>query len=140
MATLDEKLKARYGADRFNPSQGQSSMSYKEWLDRHPALRVGMARGKFTEEDAQAKYNAATSAEGGQEWLDSNPDWQTYSPGAPEGFAKGHRALNDAGEEVYPNLGQRDGQFNDAWVRPGTHPGPGPLRGGRPGPPRGGRP
>ena len=35
---IEGMLKKRYGQSRFDPSAGQADMTYREWLDRHPAL------------------------------------------------------------------------------------------------------
>lgn len=35
---IEGKLRKRYGQSRFNPAEGQADMTYREWLDRHPAL------------------------------------------------------------------------------------------------------
>lgn len=35
---IEGMLKKRYGQSRFDPAAGQADMTYREWLDRHPAL------------------------------------------------------------------------------------------------------
>ncbi len=104
MATLDDKLRKRYGADRFDPSQGQNTMSFQEWLDRHPALLVRSLNGRISEEDVRAKYEAAVGPEGGAAYQEANPDWQTRSVDAPDVYTRGARRLDDEGKEIRPRF------------------------------------
>lgn len=43
MINIEDKLRKRYGQARFNPAEGQADMTYREWLDRHPALTSNKA-------------------------------------------------------------------------------------------------
>jgi hypothetical protein len=52
MDPIEGKLRKRYGQDRFNPAEGQTDMTYREWLDRHPALNAN--------EEAATAYLQAT--------------------------------------------------------------------------------
>ena len=76
LTPFEERLKARYGQARFNPAAGQTAMSYREWMDRHPGLKDGAK--------AKASYEAAVSEEGGKKYQAKNPDWRTKDVVAPE--------------------------------------------------------
>lgn len=94
--TLDEKLKNRYGQDRFNPAAGQTQMTYEEWLDRHPALQ----RSDLTEKNKRSRYEDAVSAKGGYKYQQDNPDWATKQIDAPEDFTAGRRVMDESGKLI----------------------------------------
>lgn len=94
---LDDRLKKRYGQARFDPSQGQNQMTFQEWLDRHPALQSNA--------DSQAKYEAATGAEGGAAYQAKNAAWQDTPSIVPTKFTSGTEIDNEGQEIKPPNVG-----------------------------------
>lgn len=89
MATLDEKLKSRYGQERFNPAAGQNAMSYREWLDRHPSMK------NVPESEWKGRYKDAVSSDQGVDWTGLQVD-------APVAFRDGDAPLNNVGKELTP--------------------------------------
>lgn len=115
--SIDDRLKARYGQARFDPSQGQESMSFQEWLDRHPGLE--------SNDQSLEKYNLATSDTGGAAYAYNNPTFKTDTVSGPSMFYDPGTNLKDDGSLGLPN-------------GPDPVP-PGMLKGTRPaGPPRNG--
>lgn len=94
--SLDERLKARYGQDRWNPAGGQQQMTFQEWIDRHPALTRSKS---YNEADARKKYESAVSEEGGRKWQAANPNWQNQQVESPTAFHEGGtHALDNTGK------------------------------------------
>lgn len=88
---LDEKLRNRYGQDRFNPSAGQTQMSYQEWLDRHPGMT----------ESAGSKNRYDEAMTRGAEYQAKHPDWATQVVEAPKAMLKAK--LTKLGAVILPN-------------------------------------
>ena len=63
---IEALLRKRYGQDRFQPVAGQTQMTFQEWMDRHPSLQGPNQTNLMRE-----RYDQATSAEGGQKYIDS---------------------------------------------------------------------
>ena len=72
---IEALFRKRYGGDRFNPAAGQTQMTFREWMDRHPSLqgKTALARDRY-------HANVQTEA-GGQKYL-NNPN-RLESPPAP---------------------------------------------------------
>jgi hypothetical protein len=117
MATLEDRLRARYGGDRFNPAKGQRQMSYQEWMDRHPSLR------NMKKEDTEARYQQATST-------DSGVNWDDFEADAPEMFTSGRATLDESGKlQTSSATYEPPARGND--LRDGLPARPDPVPGGR---------